>query len=94
MFIAIENAVPQKAKTGRVYFSFWAKLFFDDEGSRAISVSGFKYFPDTKSVSTPSINKGDTKFINTSKLTAEMYNDIRQAAENAIDSQLTRTTSA
>lgn len=86
MFVAIDNIAPHEARNGRRYFSFWAKVYFDD--NRFMSVSGFKYYPDTKTISTPSVNKGDEKFINTAKLSALLYNDIRSAAENAINPQL------
>lgn len=85
MFVAIDGIAPQRSQSGRRYFSFWAKLYFDDELS--INVSGFKYYPDTKTISTPSVNKGGDKFINTAKLSGKMYNAIREAAETAIAPQ-------
>lgn len=91
MFVAIDNIAPHIARNTRQYFSFWAKVYFDNE--TFISVSGFKYYPDTKTISTPSVNKGDEKFINTAKLSAKLYNSIRSAAENAISPQLVQSES-
>ena len=77
VIVAIENFTPQEAKNGRRYYSFWVRVLM---GPYFISISGWKYFPDTAKLSTPSQNKGGTKFINTTKTSAELYNRIQELA--------------
>ena len=61
----------------RPYYSFWVDVF---SGPQMMSVSGWKYFPDTQTISSPSVYKGDGKFFNTTKLTKEMFNRVAQVA--------------
>lgn len=81
MYVFIDNAVPQKAQSGRRYISFWARVLI---GTEFISIAGFKYFPDTKSVSTPTQGKGGGKFVNLTKMSGGLYNAIAQAAEKVL----------
>ena len=65
----------------RGYFAFWVRLLDKD---LSIAVSGFKYFPDSRTVSSPSNCKGDGKFVNTTKLSAELYNLIMTKAQEML----------
>lgn len=57
----------------RPYFTFWAHAA---QGPKSITVSGWKYFPDTQTISTPSVMKGQGRFVNTTRVSKEFYNDV------------------
>ena len=66
----------------RGYFAFWVRLI---HGVVSIAISGFKYFPDKKTVSTPSAMKGEGRFVDTVKVTADTYNLILKEALRVFD---------
>lgn len=75
MTIRIENGklITPEGKQKREYYSFWVHIF---SGKDSISISGWKYFPDTQSISSPSVMKGQGRFINTTKTSKEFFNKV------------------
>jgi hypothetical protein len=75
----IERIAPVEAKNGKFYYSFWVRVILEDLAT--LTVSGWKYFPVTGTVSEPSVAKGKGKFFNTSKANGPMYNMILLKAQ-------------
>jgi hypothetical protein len=89
MKIRVENGKPVVGKSGRSYFSFWIRI---SDGMFTHSESGWKYFPDTQTVSAPSVMKGKdgggkAKFINTTKPNPAFFNEVRAQAEGYFDGE-------
>lgn len=77
ILICLENASAQTSRQGRQYFSFSVRLL---AGDIFLSTVGWKYYPDSQTISTPSQAKGDGKFINTVKMSATLYNRVQDEA--------------
>ena len=78
MKIRIENAKLVTASNGKEYYSFWIRIF---EGKLAYSDAGWKFFPETGTVCTPSEFKGKRKDggkynIKLGKPTKEFYEEV------------------
>lgn len=79
MKIRVENVKVQVAKNGKEYYSFWVNIF---EGKLGYLDAGWKFFPETGTVCTPSVFKGPNKDgsrhdIKLGKPTKDFYNAVR-----------------
>jgi hypothetical protein len=77
--IRIENPKLVTGKNGKEYCSFWVRVF---DGALGCAVAGWKFFPNTGTVGTPSQYKGSgakgAKFVMLVKPTKEFYNAVRE----------------
>lgn len=79
MTIRVENVKAQAAKNGKEYYSFWVNIF---DGKLGYLDAGWKFFPETGTVCTPSVFKGANKDgsrhdIKLGKPTKEFYQAVR-----------------
>lgn len=86
MRILVERLEPSvSSKDKRVYYTFWVR-FIDTSGTLLyISTAGWRYWPDTRKMGTPAINKGPGKgYFNTVQVPSEVYNIIQTQVEDIL----------
>jgi hypothetical protein len=89
MKIRVENGKSVTSQKGRSYFSFWLRV---TDGPFALGVAGWKYYPDTKTISSPSqlkgkVKSGGPKFINTSQPNPAFFNEVLAQAQAYFDGE-------
>ncbi len=90
--ISVENpkyVETPKSGSARPYYSFAVRLLY---GPLSLAVSGFKFFPDNASLSTPSQFKGNGKYFNTCSMSKQMYYAIQTAAATYFGTQVAENT--
>jgi len=76
MKILIENLKPGVSQFNKEsYFTFWVK-FWDPKTDMWFSVSGWRYWPARRTLSTPAMHKGGQNYSNTTKVSKSVYNQI------------------
>jgi hypothetical protein len=65
------------------YYTFWVR-FFALGSPASISVSGWRYWPERRTLSTPSIKKSDARYFNTCKPTPDVYMAILSEVERLL----------
>lgn len=78
--MTLDTITPKQTKDGRRYYSFgvtWRVVASEPVEPEFVTTYGWRYFPDKDALSTPSINVGK-KFINTHRISADMYNEIKE----------------
>jgi hypothetical protein len=83
--VMITNTVPVKSKDGRCYWAFWLQFIWVDEPTKAMSFSGFKFFPETGTIAWPEERKdggkdGQGRYVDTAKLTTPAYDFVQALA--------------
>lgn len=84
MIILIEQLQQLDSKVKGVetpYWSFWVRFM---EGPDGISVSGWRYWPDRQSLSTPSVYKGG-RYWNMTKVQTTTYNRVKEEIERLLN---------
>ena len=76
--VYIEQPNHHVAQNGKDYFTFWVRFQF---GTEYFAASGWKYFPETRKVTTPSQMKGPNHFFNTTKISAGLLGEISAKAD-------------
>ncbi len=77
MTLFVEKPKLVVSQAERKYYCFSLRIL---EGEFSLSVSGWRYYPDNRTISTPSQYKGQGKYVNTVNLTAETYNIVQDVA--------------
>lgn len=73
----IERLTYQPAKDGKdAYYTFWVRLWNPAAPEYYATVSGWRYWPGTEKLSTPSISKGDGKFFSTAFVSKVLYDSV------------------
>ncbi len=83
--ILIDNLTYQESKNKNEpskYYTFWLRVRV--EAGEFLAIAGWRYFPETRSLATPAIRKGDGKFFNTTKLSPRLYDAVKAMVEEAI----------
>jgi hypothetical protein len=83
--VMITNTVPVKSNDGRCYWAFWLQFIWVDDPTKAISFSGFKFFPETGKIAWPEEYKGKDdngyrRSVDTAKLTTPAYDFVQALA--------------
>lgn len=76
--VSVEQPNYYVSQNGKEYYSFWVRFNF---GTEYFASSGWKYFPESGKVTTPSQMKGPGHFFNTSKVSAGLLREISKKAE-------------
>jgi hypothetical protein len=85
MQVMITNTVPVKSNTDRCYWAFWLQFIWVDDPTKAISFSGFKFFPETGKIAWPEEYKGldsngRKRSVDTARLTGPAYDWVQALA--------------
>jgi hypothetical protein len=84
MNIIVDNLQPTTAKVKgfeTLYYTFWVR-FMVTGSPDWVTVGGWRYWPDKRTVSTPSMNKGGLKgYYNTTKIPPTTYSRILDEVE-------------
>lgn len=84
MQVLVEQVNPvTDIRTRETYFTFWVRLL-DAQKGYSIAIGGWRYIPKTRTVWTPSTNKGQGNYVKTTKLNAETMNVVLLGIENAL----------
>ena len=83
MKFIIENIKWQSRPGQRAYVTFWVRFLFPSLPGY-LSISGWRYYPDTGTMATPSVPKGGGKFMDLLHMSAEVYNAIGKEAYRLI----------
>jgi hypothetical protein len=82
MIILVENLKQGVTRDGKVFYSFWVRFLI---GKEWMSVSGWRYFVEDHTLSTPSVYKGAGKnYANTMKVSGAIYNAVKERIEETL----------
>jgi hypothetical protein len=81
MRVLVEQIKPGvSAHSSTMYFTFWVRLM-DPRTGWWMSISGWRYYPERRQLSGPSISKGNGSYVDTVKYDAELRNEIQRQIE-------------
>jgi hypothetical protein len=84
MKVLIEQIKPGVSpNTSQVYYTFWVR-FMDVKTGLWITSGGWRYFPDTRTVYSPSVSKGNGSYVTTVKTSTELHNLIQSKLETLL----------
>jgi hypothetical protein len=82
MRILIEQLKPgTKKDAAREYWTFWVRVF---SGDLWVSVSGFRYFPDKRTIALPAAQKGNGSYHDMTKMSGVLFNRILEEVERLL----------
>lgn len=58
------------------YYTFWVKLFNPKSPEYYATISGFRYWPESGKLATPSVGKGEGKYVSSSYFSKAIYDQI------------------
>lgn len=67
------------------YYTFWVRVM-DPKTGWWMTTGGWRYFPDRKTVGSPSISKGNGSYVASVKYDALMRNEIQRQIEEFFES--------
>lgn len=88
MRILIEKLSWQPAKNDRDgYYIFWVRFFLPDSSDAFVTVGGWRYWPKTDKLSTPSLQKSykdDVRHSNTAYVSKGLYDNVLYEIRHAV----------